>query len=263
MGSRPRSPSARPAPWWGPQPGGPGPAKRRRLEEPAGLEPSAVPSLEDSAGPQVADALTSVVVLAAGCALQVPLDDVDLVLEPAPTSVLQVSLEGHTLILVPEVLLGSVDERSGGQGDSSVGLEPGVFLGAPGEHIVVEQAFFRSCVPEIAAQKEAFEENAGPEFLAPWMDPPAGSAAGLQPSASRVSSPYPQGPIPEPCPLIPNPSPGRRSPGPIFDLEFHLLEPFPSSPLQTLPPSPSPGPHARPEHPPRPPCKARKCLFQE
>ncbi|XP_045411943.1 proline-rich protein 23B-like [Lemur catta] len=259
MGSRPHSPSACPAPLWGPQPGGPRPAKRRRLEEPAGLQPGAVPSLEDSAGPPGADALTSVVVLAAGCALRVALDDVDLVLEPAPTSVLQVSLEGHTLILVPEVLL----EGSGGQGDSSGGLEPGVFLGAPGEDVVVEHAFFRASVPELAALKEAFEEDAEPEFPAPWMAPPAGSAAELQPSASRVSSPDPQGPVPEPSLLVPNPSPGRRCPRPIFDLEFHLLEPFPSSPLQPLPPSPSPGPHARPARSPRPPCKARRCLFQE
>ncbi|XP_069328113.1 proline-rich protein 23B-like [Eulemur rufifrons] len=242
MGSRPHSPSACPAPLWGPQPGAPGPAKRRRLEEPAGLRPGAVPSLEDSAGPPGADALTSVVVLASGCALRVALDDVDLVLEPAPTSVLQVSLEGHTFILVPEVLL----EGSGGQGDSSVGLEPGVFL-----------------VPEIAAQKEAFEEDAEPEFLAPWMAPPAGSAAELLPSASRAASPDPQGPVPERSPLAPSLSPGRCSPRPIFDLEFHLLEPFPSSPLQPLPPSPSPGPPALPEPSPSPGCKARRCLFPE
>ncbi|XP_012519457.1 PREDICTED: proline-rich protein 23C-like [Propithecus coquereli] len=263
MGTRPHSPSACPAPWWGSQEGGPGPAKRPRSEEPAGLEPDAVPSPEDSAGPPGADALTSVVVLAEGCALQVPLDDVDLVLEPAPSSVLQVSLEGHTLILVPEVLLGSVDEGSGGQGDSSVGVEPGVFLGAPGEDVVVEQAFLRASIPELAALKEAFEEDAEPEFLAPLMAPPADSAAELQPSASRVSSPDPEGPIPGPSLLVSSPSPGRRSQRPIFYLEFHLLEPFPSSPLQPLPPSPSPGPHARPERSPSPPCKARRRLFRE
>ncbi|XP_069329268.1 proline-rich protein 23B-like [Eulemur rufifrons] len=263
MGSRPHSPSACPAPLWGPQPGGPGPAKRRRLEEPAGLRPGAVPSLEDSAGPPGADALTSVVVLASGCALRVALDDVDLVLEPAPTSVLQVSLEGHTLILVPEVLLGSVDEGSGGQGDSSVGLEPGVSLDAPGEDVVVEHAFFRASVSELAALKEAFEEDAEPEFLAPWMAPPASLGAELQPSASSAASPDPQGPVPEPSLLVSNPTPGRRCPRPIFDLEFHLLEPFPSSPLQPLPPSPSLGPHARPARSARPPCKARRRLFQE
>ncbi|XP_003789560.1 proline-rich protein 23B-like [Otolemur garnettii] len=265
MGSRPRSPSAGPAPWWRPQPGGPGPAKRPRLEETLALEPSSGSSLEDSVGPSTADTLTSVVVLAAGCALQVPLDDVDLVLEPEPTSVLQVSFEGHTLILVPEVLLGSVDEHLGGQGDSPVGLEPGVFLGAPGEEIVLEQPFFLESVPDIAAQKGAFHDDAEPFVQAPWMEPPAGLAAGLQPSARRVSGPYPQGRVPEPSPPVLNPSPGTRSPNPMFDLEFHLLEPFPSSPLQPLPPSPSPSPrpHARPEHSPQPPCKARRCLFPE
>nr|XP_012604562.2 proline-rich protein 23B-like [Microcebus murinus] len=259
MGSRPHSPSACPAPRWGPQHGGPGPAKRRRLEEPAGLGPGAVPSLGDSAGAPGADAPTSVVVLADGCALQVPLDDVDLVLQPAPTSVLQVSLQGHTLLLVPEVLLGAGDEGSAGRGDSP----GGVFLGAPGDDVVVEQAFLHASVAELAALREAFEEGAEPEFLASWMAPPAGSAAERQPCASRVPSPDPQGPIPEPSLLVPSPSPGRRSPRPIFDLEFHLLDPFPSSPLQPLPPSPSPGPHARPPRSPRPPCKARRRLFLE
>ncbi|KAM4797870.1 proline-rich protein 23B-like, partial [Urocitellus parryii] len=59
VGIRPRSPSACPAPRGGPQPGGPGPAKRRRLDE---------------------------------------------VLQPAPSSVLQVNLQGHHLILIPEGL---------------------------------------------------------------------------------------------------------------------------------------------------------------
>ncbi|XP_049479906.1 proline-rich protein 23A-like, partial [Panthera uncia] len=160
MGSRPRSPSAYPAPCPGPPSGGPGPAKRSRTEELAGLE-----GLE---GPPAAGALTSVVVLAEGCALQVPLDDVDLVLEPEPTSVLQVSVGELTLLLVPEALL-----RSGGQGHSLVGLEPGAFLGAPGHDVAVEQGFFRASVPQMAPQEEAYEEDADPAFLSPRMDPAA------------------------------------------------------------------------------------------
>ncbi|XP_018879068.2 proline-rich protein 23B [Gorilla gorilla gorilla] len=264
MVSLPRSPSACPAPWWGQQPGGPGPAKRLRLEEPAGPEPRAAPSLEDPAGDPAVGALTSIVVLAAGCALRVPLDDVDLVLEPAPTSILRVSLGGHTLILIPEVLLSSVDERSGAQHDSSTGLEVDVFLGAVREDVVVELEFCAS-VPEIAAQEEAYEEDADPEFPELRMDSPAGSAAGLYPSSGSMFIPYREGPIPEPCALAPNPSSERRSPRPTFDLEFRLLEPVPSSPLQPLPPSPcvgSPGPHARSPLPERPPCKARRRLFQ-
>ncbi|XP_008567675.1 PREDICTED: proline-rich protein 23B-like [Galeopterus variegatus] len=356
MGSQPRSPSACPAPWWGPQPGGPRPGKPRwaergsqrdilaaaghlsahvsdhpvlihvcewRAEDPNAPghreEAEALPRkpglalhscsahyrpvkpLPHTDLPTTATAIgqpapirlrggaseraglsvtfcafgsagvtyhlishpVRIRVLAAGCALQLPLDDVDLLLEPAPTSALQVSVQGHTLLLVPEVLLGSVDERSRGHRDSPVDLELGAFLDAPGEDVVCEQGFFCASVPETAAQEEAYEEDADPESLAPWMDPPAGSAAGFQPSARRVSSPNLQGPIPEPCPLAPNPSPERRPPHPIFDLDFHLLEPFPSSPLQPLPPSPSPSPRVCPERSPCPPCKAQRRLFRE
>uniref|UniRef100_A0A2R9C1Y7 Proline rich 23C n=1 Tax=Pan paniscus TaxID=9597 RepID=A0A2R9C1Y7_PANPA len=220
--------------------------------------PSAYP-----AGTRPWTRFTSMVVLDAGCALRVPLDDVDLVLELAPMSVLRVSLGGHTLIVIPEVLLSSVDECSGAQGDWSAGLEVDVFLGAHGEDVVVEQEVFCASVPEIAAEEEAYEEDADSEFPELWMDSAAGSAAGLYPSARSMFSPYREGPIRGPCALAPNPSSERRSPRPIFDLEFHLLEPVPSSPLQPLPPSPSPGPHARPELPERPPCKVRRRLFQE
>ncbi|XP_032120904.1 proline-rich protein 23B-like [Sapajus apella] len=262
MGSRPRSPSACPAPWWGPQLGGPGPAKRRRLDEPAGLEPLAAPSLVDPAGALAADALTFVMVLAAGSYLKVSLNDDNLVLVPAPTSIMRVSLGGHTLFLIPEVLLSSVDERSGAQGDLSAFLVADVFLGALREDVVVEQEFCAS-VPEVAAQEEVYEEDADPEFLELWMDSPAGSAAGPYPSSRSMCGPYPEGLIPEPCALAPNPSSERRPPRPICDQEFRFLEPVPSSPLQSLPPSPSPGPHAGPELPERPPCKARRRLFQE
>ncbi|XP_006160955.1 proline-rich protein 23B-like, partial [Tupaia chinensis] len=137
MGSRPRSPTAYPAPWWAPQPTGPSPAKRPRLQEPEGPEPWAAPSLEDTEGAPAADALTSVLVLATGSALQLTLDDVDLLLEPSPSSVLEVSLDGHTLLLVPEVLLGPVDQRSEEHSDPPVHLDPAAFLDAPAEDVVV------------------------------------------------------------------------------------------------------------------------------
>ncbi|XP_027442626.1 proline-rich protein 23A-like [Zalophus californianus] len=250
MGSRPRSPSAHPEPCWGPPPGGPRPAKRRRTEEPEGLE--------GLGGPPAAGALTSVVVLATGCALQLLLDDVDLVLEPEPTSALQVTLGELTLVLVPEALL-----RSGGQGHSPAGLELGAFLNAPGHQVAVEQGFFCAPVPEMAAQEEAYEEDADPEFLPPGTDPAAGSVLGLRPCAGGVASPHPQDPVPDPWPWAPTPSPKRRSLLRYFNLDAHLLEPFPNSPLQPLPPSPSPGPHARPQRPPGASRKARRRLFQE
>ena len=255
MGSRLLSPSAYPAPWWEPQPEGPGPAKRRRIEEPAGPGSATAPSLQDPAGPPAADTLTSLVVLAPGCALQLPLDDVDLVLEPEPTSVLQVSLGGHTLLLVPEALWGPGGERSRGQAHPPHCQEPGVLQGAPGEDVAVQQRFFCACVPGIAALEEAYDEDADPEFLPPWVDAAAGSVAGFRP--------YPHSPIGEPSPRAATPSPLRRSPGLYVNLDFHLLEPFPSSPLQPLPPSPSPGPHVRPQRPPGPARKARRRLFQE
>ncbi|ELK33005.1 PREDICTED: proline-rich protein 23A, partial [Myotis davidii] len=201
-----------------------------------------------------ADALTSVLVVAVGCALQLPLDcGVDLVLEPEPTSVLQVSLGVHTLVLVPEALLGS-----GVGAHPRVGLEPGTFLGAPRGGVAIQQGFFCAFVPEITLQEAHHEdEDAAPGFLTPWMVPAAGLVAGM-----GLGS-YPHGPIRQPWPRAPTPSPERCPPGPYFNLNFHLWERFPSSPLQALPPSPSPGPQVRPRRPLGPAPKARKRLFQE
>ncbi|KAL1781862.1 hypothetical protein HispidOSU_012404 [Sigmodon hispidus] len=85
---RPRSPGAEPAPCWSPRPQGPSPAKRRRIHEPV------APDLEALPAQPASDELTSVVFLAAGCAMQLQLEGVDLLLEPEPTSVLQVSIPG-------------------------------------------------------------------------------------------------------------------------------------------------------------------------
>ncbi|XP_007945733.1 proline-rich protein 23A-like [Orycteropus afer afer] len=243
MFSRPRSPSPCSAPWWDPQREEPRPAKRLRWEEP-----------EVQAGPpEAAGTLTSVVVLAEGCALQVPLRDADLVLEPAPASILRVSLGNYTLILINETLLGSVveDSRDGEQSDSSVSLELGSFLSVLCDEVAVEQGSFCASASETAASAEADEEDSDAEFLQGdaeflqlWIDPQADSVAELHPSVRRVPSPCPLGCIPEPS-----------------SLDSQLLEPFPSSPLQPLPPSPSPGPHERPQRSPRPLCKARRRLF--
>ncbi|CAK6435615.1 unnamed protein product [Pipistrellus nathusii] len=344
LGRRPLSPSFHAAPRWEPQPGGPGPAKRRRIQEPAGPEHGMAPGLQGPAEPRAAAALTSVVVLAAGCALQLPLDSgFDLRLEPAPTSVLRVRLGGHTLVLVPEALWGA-----GAGARSPGGLEPGALLDAPGGGVAVQQEFFCAfvpevvavpefafpevaaapeiavseiafpemafpevsvpemafpevsipevaaapeiafpeiafpevalpevsvpemafpevsvpevaaapeiavpefAVPEIAIPEEAYDEDEAPGFLTPWMV----HAVGL--------GTHSQGPIREPWPRAPTPSPERRAPGPYYSPDFHLWEPFPSSPLQPLPPSPSPGPQVRPRRPLGPPPKARRRLF--
>lgn len=102
----PRSPEAYPVPCWGPQPEEGNPAKRRRLQDPACLGSLAQPDLEASARP-ASKQLTSTVVIPTGCAMQLHVEGVDLLLEPEPTSVRRVSLPGHTIILVPEGLQAS------------------------------------------------------------------------------------------------------------------------------------------------------------
>eukprot|EP00069_Balaena_mysticetus_P017103 bmy_22685T0 len=127
-----------------------GPCQAPRKEEPAGPESKskAAPSLDNLTWPPTADTLIFVVVLPTGCALHVPLDDVDVVLEPEPASVRQVSLGDRILMLVPKALVGLGIEHPLGQG-----LERDAFLLTPGEYIALEQGFFCSAVPEIAAKK--------------------------------------------------------------------------------------------------------------
>ncbi|XP_065731861.1 proline-rich protein 23A-like [Phocoena phocoena] len=187
MGSQPRSPISYPADWCGPQPGGPGPGKRHRTEEP---EAEAVPRLDNVPEPLAKGALTSMVVLPAGCGLHLPLDHVDVLLEPKPTSVLQVSLGDHILMLVPEALLGS-----GVEGPWVQGLERAAFLSAPGEYMALEPGFFCAAVPEIASLKRPTRRTRTPSSCRlGWMLKPAtsqGSAApqqGCQAPARRTSS---------------------------------------------------------------------------
>uniref|UniRef100_A0A8D1JR56 Uncharacterized protein n=1 Tax=Sus scrofa TaxID=9823 RepID=A0A8D1JR56_PIG len=241
MGSRPRSPSAYPADWWAPESGRQGLTKRRRPAEPAGPESvSEAPPCPDNRT-EPAAALTSVVVLAAGCALHLALDNVDVVLEPEPTSVLQVSLGDRTLILVPEALLGSGVECPGEQN-----LTEGAFLSAPGESLALGEGFFCAAVPEIACQEEANEEDSDTEFLSPAMDAAAGSVPG--PATACLSG---------------NTNSERCSPHLDFKLDLHLPEALLDSPLQPLSPSPSLGLHQLPTRPHGSLLKAQSCLIPE
>ena len=253
MGCRPRSPTAYPEDPWEPQDGGPGPAKRPKSES------EAAPSLDNLAWSPTAGTLIFVAVLPAGCALHVLLDDVELLLEPEPTSVRQVCLGGRILMLVPEALLGSGVEGPWGQG-----LEPGAVLSPPGEYVALEPGLSCAAVPEIACQGEASEEdaNADADFLLGWMDAASVPVAELRCSESLTHFDL-FDIVSEPSPWASNPSPERGSPQHDDNLDLHLLEPFPDSPLQPLPPSPSPGPQERPCRPPGPPCQARRCLFPE
>ncbi|XP_069861609.1 proline-rich protein 23A-like [Dipodomys merriami] len=256
-------------PWWAPEPAGPSPAKRRRLDQPG--PPPQPPSLEDpSKGtPAHADAqagLTSLVVLATGCALQVPLGHVDLVLEPPPASVLTVDLQGHRLILIPQDLLGLTPQGQPGvssDDDDGGGLLLDSLLDARPEDVVVQQGLCYEPVPEVARQEEAYAEDveediedaAEPDFL-----------------QSSWSSPEPGDPSPQPrgSSAAPTPDPDSHRAQSIFNLDFHLLRSsVPGSPLQPLPPSPSPSSNptgrpslpVRPAQPHRPASKARRRLF--
>ena len=262
MGSRPRSPAASPEDPWDPQDGGPGPAKRRRTEEPARpkSEFEAPPSLDNLAWSPTAATLIFVAVLPAGCALHVLLDDVELLLEPEPASVRQVCLGGRILTLVPEALVGSGVDRPWRQG-----LEPGALLSPGGEYVALEPGFSCAAVPEIACQGEASKEdaNADADFLLGEMDAASVPVAGLRSSAGSLAHFDLLDLVSEPSPRASNPSPERGSPQHADSLDLHLLEPFPDSPLQPLPPSPGPSPQERPCRPPGSPCKARRCLFPE
>ncbi|KAH0519445.1 Proline-rich protein 23A3 [Microtus ochrogaster] len=257
LGVRPRSPSADPEPCWTPLPQGPSPAKRRRLHEPQ--EPL---SLEEPTG-SASDASTSMVFLAAGCAVQLQLDGVELLLELDPNSVLEVSLPEHTIILVPESLQAS--EHLGQPGFFSASPQGGAGLEMPEDYLLVLQPG-SSCqfILESSYQEESYDEDEDSDSLSPWMDPPAGQASEHFSSTNRMSSPWSQGHIPEPHPSGPSPDAEPYSPRSLWDQNSYLLGPFPSSPLQPLPPSPPPSPQEqRPPSSPRSPCKARKRLFCE
>ncbi|XP_004625260.1 proline-rich protein 23A [Octodon degus] len=259
MSIRAPSPGAQPAPWPHSQPGEPGTAKRRRLEDLADCEACVTPGLEDSAASPGAPVPASVVILSEDCTLQVPLDGFSLVVEAMPDSVLQVTLEDHTLILVPQDLLGPADQSSQGQSGSADGLDVGALLRTPREDhvvVVVEQPGLGVCVPEIAGEEEVLEYDGPVELLPLHVGPPAGFTAGLLLRRAAALSPDSQGSLSESFSLLESCSRGL-----IFDQDFHLVRPFPTSPLQPLPPFPSPGPHERPVRLPGPHRKARRRLF--
>lgn len=90
------------------------------------------------------------------------------------------SLQGHTLIQIPEGLVGATDQRPGGQGDSPDGPELGAFLSAPGKDVVVEQGFAEESVPETASQEEPVRKRT-------WTLQPARGWGSFPPSESLGS----------------------------------------------------------------------------
>ncbi|XP_010856603.1 PREDICTED: proline-rich protein 23C-like [Bison bison bison] len=246
MGTRPLSPSASPDDLWGPQADGPGPAKRRRTEELEFLESD----LADWMEPPIECPPTAQLVVPTGFALHLPLEHVDLLLELDSMSMVQVSLGDQVLMLIPEALLDSDVEAPRVQI-----LEPAAVLSLPGEYMALEPEFCPA-VQEVAFQEEANEDDADlhVNFPRPWMDV-TGSPV------SVLCDPELQGSFVEPWRQEINLSPEKGSSHHDDYLDLHLQEASHDSPLQPLPPSPSPGPVERPKRPQGPHCKARRSLI--
>ncbi|CAO2633900.1 Proline-rich protein 23A3 [Lemmus lemmus] len=266
LGMRPRSPNAYPMPCWAWQPEEPNPAKRRRLQEPACQWSLAQPDLEASARP-ASEELTSTVVIPAGCAMKLHLAGVNLLLEPDPTSVMQVSLPGHTFILVPEDL--QATSQPGQPVFWPADMQEDTVLDMSQNHDVfaLHQGFNSASLSyingfaNIPDPQEASQED----FVMPWLNAPTRMAAEiLSPFTGMFSPPF-QGQMSCPWSASCPPSAGRYAPWSLWSLEGSMLCPLPSSPLQPLPPSP-PLSHQEEssqssQKPPKPRCKAQRRLF--
>lgn len=217
---RSRSPSCS----TGPQPEGPGPAKRPRREEPEIPAPHA----------ETRDSLPSVVFLPAGCGLHLALPQGDLLLQPPPARIQQVSLHNHTPVLVHEAALGSLPQHVGQLNeDRSLSLDLDASLRAIQEQLPPDQD----------------EENVEPAYMQMRIDPQEGSNTESCSEDASVSRLWSEGSSLDPSSWV------------------HVLDPVlpetgPDSPLPPLPPSPSPGPQERPApHSRSSPCRARRRLF--
>ncbi|XP_051058016.1 proline-rich protein 23A3-like [Phodopus roborovskii] len=233
------------------------PAKRPCLREPGCPEWLAQPDLEDPSGPTWEEP-NLVVVLPAGFTLKLHLEGVNLLLEPNPTSIVQVSLPGCTITLVREDLL-----VPGQPGVWPCTPQGAAIMDMPQEHLVLLHLGSATAPgshiegPGNAAQPG---EVSYEDFMVPWTHAPADMDPGLFDSFTGMLSPLFDRPWME-SPL----SGGRYAPWSNWSLRESMLEPLPSSPLQPLPPSPPTSPQAqRPQSHqklPHSPCKARKRLF--
>ncbi|XP_048220840.1 proline-rich protein 23A-like [Perognathus longimembris pacificus] len=208
MDIQPGSRSPCPAPCSEAQPGSPGRPKPLRLEQPRPL-----PSLEGNPGGPQSPGFTSLVALAPGCALKVPLSHVDVVLEPGPASILTVNLPDQRLFLVPEDLLACLEPHPGKQGDPACGMLLKVPKDASWEEITIQEEVCCESVPEVPLQEEA--------CVATGSD---GDFMQLSWSSNSLG----------PVKLNPDPHSGHTEEA-IFVLEdFQLSGSVPGSPLQPL-----------------------------
>ncbi|XP_049631565.1 proline-rich protein 23B-like [Suncus etruscus] len=229
------------------------------------MEVCTAPDVQDSVEAPAAGPRISVLLLAKDAAVKVLLDHADLLLQPQPTDALRVCLPGHTLILIPEALVIGAEHQAGGsQGHLPDGLEPQFSLGPNGEVLSIQLGTFRADFPEeptMAPPHPFFHQQ--PLAPLPGMEPAVDSVVEY-PEAAEGPSINPTGAIQQLGLRAPTPSPPRRSRGPCFSLRLHMLQARSDSELQPLPASPSPEVQKpRKSFPGRPPCKARKRLFQD
>ncbi|CAH6876231.1 proline-rich protein 23A3-like [Phodopus roborovskii] len=243
------------------------PAKRPCLREPGSPERLAQPDVEAPSGPAWEEPNSnSVVVVPTGCALKLHLEAIDLLLEPNPTSISQVSLSGCTITLVPEDLLEPAQPGQlwvfpcSPQEAAVLDIPPECLVllqhgsaSAPGSHIQGAGNFSQ---PGEVSQEDS---------MMLWVHAPSDTDPGLFDPFTVMLSPLLDSQVPWPWTPSPPPSAGRDDPWCNWTLSESMLEPLPSSPLQPLPPSPATSPQGQcplsHQKPPRSPCKARKRLF--
>ncbi|XP_040596194.1 proline-rich protein 23A3-like [Mesocricetus auratus] len=248
----------------------PQPAKRHCVRGPDCPRWLAEPDLE-AGNSTTGKEVTSVVLVPAGFALKLHLEDMDLLLEPDPTSVKQVSLPGHTIILIPEGL--QVLDEPGQPAVVPRSPQEAPLLDVSQEHqVVLQEEFLSASGSHMQGWGNASHPPEDPkeDFRMPWTHAPADMDTGPLGPYSQMYSPLFESQEPWPWDPSENPAADRYAPWSIWSLKDSTLWPLPSSPLQTLPPSPpSPPTSLRAQDPeshhkpPRSPCKARKRLFEE
>ncbi|KAL6038160.1 hypothetical protein STEG23_030928 [Scotinomys teguina] len=279
MGACPHRATANGLPILAPQPEGSNPAKRRCLHECSNPGSFAQPDLRVPTV-QASEQPTTMLFQPAGCTLTYHLEDLDLLLEPDPTQVRQVTLPGHTIIVVPEEFQDSA--QPGQPGFCPANQHDAALLPVPQDYpVVLHQRSSSASASDIQGMRNASDTDEEPKggrggFLMPmpWMDAPAGMVPGPLLPFTAMKRPLFQGQVSSPWNPLTSPGARRYAPSSTWSLQGSMLGHHrPGSPLQSLPPSPPPSPPRPPGHQAqgpqsrqklwRPRSKARRRLFQE
>ncbi|EGV98736.1 Proline-rich protein 23 [Cricetulus griseus] len=230
------------------------PAKRHRVQEP-------------SEHPR--EDLPSIVVVPAGCAVKIHLEDFDLLLEPTPGSITQVLHPGLGSIIILVLQDLQVVAQPGQPVDGPCRPQEASPVDMAQEHLLVLQQGSASASD---SHIESWENASCPargsqeSFKTPERQSPAVRVPEPSVPFTEKLSPMFESPLP-PWPRSPStpPSAERYAPWSIWSLRDSTMLPLPSSPLQPLPPSPlwslqalAPENHQKSRCTP---CKTRKRLF--